>query len=149
MLFGESAGGASISMHLISDLSKGLFHKAFVMSGTAYAPWVISPVNDWAQRMAKKLGWNGNGGEKACFNILKQASHKAIINAQGQLLTMEDKKHYILFPFSPVVEPYETEQCFLNKHPFELFRTAWSKDIPVIIGNCSSEGLLLYKCNDN
>lgn len=145
VLFGESAGAASISMHLISDLSKGLFHKAFVMSGTAFVPWAISPVKDWTQRIAKKIGWNGEGGDKACLNVLQKASQNAIIKAQEEALTPEDRKRLVLFPFSPVVEPYESSQCFLSKDPLELFKSAWSKDIPVIVGNCSDEGLLLYK----
>lgn len=149
VVFGESAGAASISMHLISDFSKGLFHKAFLMSGTAYAPWVISPVKNWTQRIAAKLGWNGEGGDKACLNVLQQASQNAIIKAQEELLTAEDRQRYVLFPFSPVVEPYESSHCFLSKDPLELFKSAWSKDIPVIIGNCSDEGLLLYKCRNS
>lgn len=38
-IFGQSAGGASVSYHLLSKLSKGLFHKAISMSGSALNPW--------------------------------------------------------------------------------------------------------------
>ena len=31
-IFGQSAGGTSISAHLISPLSKGLFHKVIIQS---------------------------------------------------------------------------------------------------------------------
>ncbi|XP_055320705.1 esterase B1-like [Sitodiplosis mosellana] len=144
-IFGESAGSASVSLHLISDMSKGLFHKAILMSGTAYAPWALSPVKDWTQRIAKKLGWNGEGGEKACANVLQRASHDAIIKVQESTLTLEDRKKYILCPFGPVVEPYESAQCFLKKDPKELAQIAWSKDVPMIMGTCSEEGLLFYK----
>lgn len=144
-LFGESAGSASVSMHMISDMSKGLFHKAIMMSGTVYAPWALSPVKDWTQRIAKKLGWNGEGGEKACLNVLQRASHDAIIKVQESTLTLEDRKRYTLFPFGPLVEPYESSQCFLKKDPKELSATAWSKNIPLIVGTCSDEGLLFYK----
>lgn len=144
-IFGESAGSASVSMHLISDMSKGLFHKAIMMSGTAYAPWALSPVKDWTQRIAKKLGWNGEGGDKACLNILQRAPNDAIIKVQESTLELEDRKKYILFPFGPIVEPYESAQCFLKKQPKELAAKAWSKDIPMIVGSCSDEGLLFYK----
>lgn len=142
---GVSAGGASVSLHMISNQSKGLFHKAIMLSGTAYAPWVISPVKDWTQRIAKKLGWNGEGGDKVCLDVLQRASHDALIKAQEEILTPEDIKEHIYFPFSPVVEPYESAQCFINKDPKELFSSAWSKNIPLIIGTCSEEGLLPYK----
>lgn len=146
-IFGVSAGGASISLHMISNQSKGLFHKAIMMSGTAYAPWVISPVKDWTQRIARKLGWSGEGGDKACLSVLQRATHQAIIRAQEEILTPEDVREYTYFPFSPVVEPYESTQCFINKEPKELYRSAWSEDIPLIVGTCSEEGLLPYKCN--
>lgn len=144
-IFGESAGGASVSLHTVSDLSKGLFHKAIMMSGTCYAPWAISPVKDWPYRIAKKLGWNGEGGEKACLSVLQRASNDAIIKVQESTLTLDDRKKYILFPFGPVIEPYTSAQCFLNKDPKELVDNAWSKNIPIMIGSCSDEGLLFYK----
>lgn len=116
-----------------------------MMSGTAYASWAVSPVTDWTQRIAKKLGWNGEGGDKACLNVLQRAPNDAIIKVQESTLTLEDRKKYTLFPFGPTVEPYESAQCFMSKEPKELARTAWSKDIPTIVGNCSDEGLLFYK----
>lgn len=86
-LFGESAGSASVSFHMVSDMSKGLFHKVIMMSGTAYAPWALSPVNDWTYRIAKKLGWNGEGGDKACFDVIRGASYDHIIKVQESILT--------------------------------------------------------------
>ena len=32
-IFGESAGGSSVALHLVSPLSKGLFQRAIVQSG--------------------------------------------------------------------------------------------------------------------
>ncbi len=146
-LCGESAGSASVSMHLISYQSKDLFHKAVLLSGNAYAPWVISPIKDWTQRLAQKLGWNGEGGDGACLEVLQKASVREIIKAQEKIVTPEDLKQHTYLPFSPVIEPYESEHCFLNKDITELFRSAWSKDIPVIVSSCSEEGLLAYKSN--
>ena len=37
-IFGESAGSYSVALQLISPLSKGLFHRAILESGTALAP---------------------------------------------------------------------------------------------------------------
>lgn len=43
----------------------------------------------------------------------------------------------------PVVEPYTTEHTFIDKSPILMARDAWSKDIDVIIGATSNEGLLM------
>lgn len=40
-IFGESAGGASVHYLILSDLAKGLFHKAITQSGSALNPWAI------------------------------------------------------------------------------------------------------------
>ena len=34
-IFGESAGGMSVGMHILSPMSRGLFHRAISHSGTA------------------------------------------------------------------------------------------------------------------
>ncbi|XP_042888719.1 venom carboxylesterase-6-like [Penaeus japonicus] len=38
-IFGESAGGASVDFHVLSPMSKGLFTRAIMQSGTALCPW--------------------------------------------------------------------------------------------------------------
>lgn len=38
-IFGESAGAASVSFHLISPLTKGLFKRAIIQSGSANCWW--------------------------------------------------------------------------------------------------------------
>lgn len=126
-------------------MSEGLFHKAILMSGTAFSPWTISPIKDWSYRIARKLGWNGDGGDKTCLNILQRASHDAIMKVQEATLTLDDRKKNVLFPFGPVIEPYESAQCFLSQDPKKLAPKAWSRNIPMIVGCCSDEGLLFYK----
>ena len=39
-IFGESAGGMSISYHLVSKESRGLFQKAIVQSGTLHGTFL-------------------------------------------------------------------------------------------------------------
>ena len=40
-LFGESAGAVSVSLHLLSALSRDLFQRAILESGSPTAPWAI------------------------------------------------------------------------------------------------------------
>ena len=41
-IFGESAGGISVSSHVVSPMSKGLFHRAIMESGVVMLPGLIS-----------------------------------------------------------------------------------------------------------
>jgi len=40
-LFGESAGAVSVSMHLLSPLSRNFFNRAIMESGSATASWGV------------------------------------------------------------------------------------------------------------
>lgn len=86
-LFGESAGGCSVHFHMISELSKGLFQRAIVMSGCALNNWSTVPKRKFGERLAKALGWNGQGGEKAALEVLMNATPEDIVAKQSALLT--------------------------------------------------------------
>ena len=45
-IFGESAGGTSVSSHVVSPMSKGLFHGAIMESGVALLPDLISETSE-------------------------------------------------------------------------------------------------------
>lgn len=55
-VFGESAGGASGTYHMMSSLSKGLFHGVISQSGTNLDPWAQPAHLGVAESRAKKLG---------------------------------------------------------------------------------------------
>lgn len=40
-LMGYGSGAISITLHMVSPMSRGLFHKAIVMSGSATAQWTL------------------------------------------------------------------------------------------------------------
>ena len=57
-IFGESAGAASVDLHLMSPLSEGLFHQAIVESGVDSSSWAIQPTSfgvGFAKELAQKL----------------------------------------------------------------------------------------------
>ena len=45
-IFGESAGGTSVSSHVVSPMSKGLFHGAIMESGVALLPYLITDTSE-------------------------------------------------------------------------------------------------------
>lgn len=55
-VFGESAGGASGTYHMMSPLSRGLFHGVISQSGTNLDPWAQPAHKGVAEARAEKLG---------------------------------------------------------------------------------------------
>lgn len=57
-IFGESAGGMSVHFHVLSPLSKGLFHGAISESGSALMPLFFrtDDIVSQAQRLAQAVG---------------------------------------------------------------------------------------------
>lgn len=142
-LFGDGAGGASTHYHMISEQSKGLFHKAIVMSGCAFnKTWALAPQKDFAQRLGKKIGWDGTGGDSKLLEVLEAADPHELVqqSAPNTILTEQEFSEFLIFAFCPVIEPYVTEKTFISKDPILMARDAWSKDISIIIGGASLEG---------
>lgn len=142
-LFGDGAGGASTHYHMISEQSKGLFHKAIVMSGCTFnKTWALAPQKDFAQRLGKKIGWDGTGGDSKLLEVLEAADPHELVqqSAPNTILTEQEFSEFLIFAFCPVIEPYVTEKTFISKDPILMARDAWSKDISIIIGGASLEG---------
>lgn len=75
-IFGESAGGASVTYHMLSEKSKGLFHKGIAQSGTYFNPWA-QPAHKGvpaqrARKMAKLLGCPSDGNWPKMLECLRE-----------------------------------------------------------------------------
>ncbi|XP_005175160.3 esterase B1 isoform X1 [Musca domestica] len=143
-LFGESAGGGSTHLMCLTPRTKGLFHKAIAQSGTALCPWVISNPTNWAYRLACQIGYKGNNNDKEVYRYLAKQSPSRLVAKDTSLLTKEEQFNHLLFAFGPVIEPYDSEDCVINKPIKEYLSSAWSNDIPMMIGGNSFEGLFHY-----
>jgi len=64
-IFGESAGGWSVFSHIISPLSKGLFHKAIVQSGGSEASLKNPIAFDGSDQLSEKADCLKEGATKA------------------------------------------------------------------------------------
>ncbi|XP_073973391.1 carboxylic ester hydrolase-like [Rhodnius prolixus] len=54
-LIGESTGGASVHYHMLSPMSRGLFHRCISQSGTALSPWANIPTGIARSRTIKNF----------------------------------------------------------------------------------------------
>ncbi len=143
-LFGHSAGGSSVSWHCVSDMSRGLFQKAIIMSGCVLNKYCFTPKRDWANRLARKLGYDGHNDDKNILEFLNRVDPVKIVEAQEALILPEEKS-LISHAFAPHIEPYSNSETFNTELPIELVRKAWSNDIDILIGLTSDEGLLVLE----
>ncbi|SPP84094.1 esterase B1 [Drosophila guanche] len=144
-LMGESAGAASTHMMMTTEQTRGLFHKAIMQSGSMYSEWASDPRGNWAYRLACSIGYAGSENEKEVFRYLQRASAADLATHCIALITEEEKRNYVLFSFTPVVEPYVTSDCVMPKPHSEMLADAWGNDLPLIIGGNSFEGLFSYQ----
>nr|BAO01448.1 bile salt-activated lipase 2 [Thunnus orientalis] len=67
-IFGESAGGASVSFQTLSPHNKGLFKRAISQSGVAFCPWALNRnPRKVAQEVAEKVGCPTDDRMVACL----------------------------------------------------------------------------------
>ncbi|XP_053687331.1 uncharacterized protein LOC128736857 [Sabethes cyaneus] len=140
-LFGQSAGGSSVQMHMMSDLSKGLFSRAVIMSGSALGFWhqpVDNPL-EFAQQQATAVG----------IQSASTMSSEELVQALRQVDALElggsiDKlKFWHIFPlvvYRPVVEKHVDDGTFISQDPRTLWATGAYHQIPWRIGYVPNEG---------
>ncbi|XP_074497801.1 acetylcholinesterase-like [Sebastes fasciatus] len=102
-LFGESAGSASVGLHLLSPGSQDLFQRAVMQSGAPNAPWAtISQDEAWrrSMKLATLLGCPQSppAALEAC---LQQADAKEITSKQHDVFI---KPSAIALPFVPLAD---------------------------------------------
>lgn len=134
---GQSAGASSAAMHLLSPSSKGLFHKAILLSGSPLSPWAfnVEPLKP-ALEDANKL----SSAETAedVLRIFQEAPLRDLLRAtQGNSI---DTRY---FKYSPCVDTNSSDPFFPGK-PYDLLKQGQFNKVPMILGYADVEGLLFY-----
>ncbi|XP_067638338.1 esterase B1-like [Eurosta solidaginis] len=143
-VFGESAGGALTHYLCLTEQTRGLFHRAILMSGTAYGYWANNGTKQYAFTLAQLAGYKGENNDKEVLEYLKKCKANDLVTLETKVMSAEKSPpHQLSFPFVPCIEQYDTPQCVLSKSPRDLMKTAWSNTIPIIVGSVSQEGLLV------
>lgn len=134
--FGESAGGASVQLHMLSPASKGLFHKTILQSGWVFNHWFWGRKNN-ARNIVKQLQITTDS-EKEALDVLRRLPAMEIFKAQERLVDTPypaHKKH-----FSTVIEtPHDG--AFLSKSPVEIMKEGSYTQVPTIMGYNDKEGM--------
>nr|XP_011765727.1 acetylcholinesterase isoform X1 [Macaca nemestrina] len=137
-LFGESAGAASVGMHLLSPPSRGLFHRAVLQSGAPNGPWATVGMGE-ARRRATQLAHlvgcppGGTGGnDTELVACLRTRPAQVLVNNEWHVLPQES---VFRFSFVPVVDG-----DFLSDTPEALINAGDFHGLQVLVGVVKDEG---------
>jgi para-nitrobenzyl esterase len=126
-IFGESGGGAKVSMLLAMPAARGLFHKAIIQSG----PGITMRSRDQAARDAEKL-LGRLGVSRKNLRSLHELPAERLVEAQSRLHRLNP--YYVL---TPVVDGE-----ILPRSPFEPTAPETARGIPLLIGTNRDETTL-------
>ncbi|XP_046551328.1 acetylcholinesterase-like isoform X2 [Haliotis rubra] len=128
-LFGESAGAASVGLHLLSPISRDFFTRAILQSGTPDASWAFSEASK-AIGSTKRLAELSNCNAKSdadIFQCIQDLPPETVI--ENQALLSGDGQ------FGPVVDGH-----FLPDSPASLIEKGQMKQVDILLGVNKDEG---------
>ena len=142
-LCGESAGGVSVSLHLLSPLSRSKYQRAIMQSGTANMPWGTLTMKE-AKRRSLELAFDyldcerTNDLERVVECLRKTAPQKLIEEQWVSRSVMQ-------FPFLPVIDG-----AFLIESPEVSLQRRSFKKCPILLGSNLNEGsfFIIYELQD-
>ncbi|KLJ00087.1 carboxylesterase/lipase family protein [Luteimonas sp. FCS-9] len=126
-LFGQSGGGAKIATLMAMPAARGLFHRAWTMSGQQ-----VTAAGPRAAAQRARLYLDALGVAPADVERLRTLPMQALLDAQRTRdpSRVEDSSLY----FGPVVDTVT-----LPRHPFWPDAPSQSAGIPMVIGNTRDE----------
>ncbi|CAL8080996.1 unnamed protein product [Orchesella dallaii] len=144
-LFGNSAGGASVNYHMISPMSKGLFHRGISQSGSSLCPWGFTKnPKAQAKRLAGQLNCLPAASKSSLelVNCLKQKTAEEIVSVHKEIANIFHEADAI---FGPSIEQVDEKTkakgtVFLPNSPTKLYKSGQFNHVPWIAGLNSEEG---------
>ena len=130
-IFGQSAGGISVSILAASPLAKGLFQRVICMSGGSFYPASVKKDPENSIQLLK-------GAEMSGVEFTKRMGANSI----KELRTKEPEK-FLGDPMSsiggvfPIIDKY-----VITDDQYKLYKEGKFSDVPVMIGSTSDEGSL-------
>lgn len=131
-IMGNSAGGMSVVLHLVSEQSRELFQKAITMSGGQFAQYTYPKEQIFlAKRQSKVLGCNTDSLDMI-IECLKNASAREIANSVYSMFEFGRDNPIILW--TPVIESDFGQERFLKESPNHLLNNGSFAKVPLMAG---------------
>ncbi|XP_043262699.1 venom carboxylesterase-6-like [Colletes gigas] len=140
-IFGESAGGASVHYHMMSNLTKGMFHRAISQSGNGYCPWAVMRPGA-AKKNAEKVADLLDCPSKDSKQLVACLRNKKAVDIIGTDRAFQEFGYCPMIPFRPVIEPIHPG-AVLTEDPAVASRNGRLLDIPWMTGITSEEGSIV------
>ena len=139
-LFGESAGAASISHHLLAPSSWPYFNNAILMSSSSLSPWAVDTslnLKIHALHFAKIMNC-----PQSWSKLIECLRNKSAQELEAKQWELENKN---IGTFSPVID-----KSFLPDDPLVLLNSGKIKDANILAGTTTDEGefFLVYFYQD-
>nr|QVD39207.1 Acetylcholine esterase [Schistocerca gregaria] len=132
-LFGESAGAVSVSIHLLSPLSRNLFSQAIMQSGSPTAPWAIIDREESilrGLRLAEAVGCPHTKAEMpSVIDCLRRKNATELVNNEWGTLGICE------FPFVPIIDG-----AILDETPQRSLAAKNFKKTNIMMGSNTEEG---------
>jgi para-nitrobenzyl esterase len=125
-IFGESSGGASVCLQVVSPLSRGLFHRAIAESGACRIAQALPQAEEAGVALATRYGCTDPATVLSCLRAKNAQDFIADSGTSGGGLRWRPVTDGLNFPKSPV----------------ELLRDGNIARVPMIIGTNNDEGTL-------
>lgn len=146
-IMGTSAGASSVHFMMCLPQACGLFQRVIMISGAMICPWCQVPnLSSFPSRLAISKGYKGEIEDEHILKFLRSLPPEELV--QHDLVGPKDLIMGHPYAFVPGLEA-KLEGDFkdrgLIQRPFlDMMRDAWSKEIPLLLGGTSFEGLVMY-----
>ncbi|GLG95966.1 Carboxylic ester hydrolase [Gryllus bimaculatus] len=142
-IFGESAGAICVSFHMVSPMTKGLFHKAIAQSGSAlnhYAYTFLSKSRSFA--VGQRLGLKTKD-EKELFSFLQNVDLEKLVKEAENIIARVENTSGLRIVFVPTVEKVVPgQQPYLAQHQEILLKNGQFHHVPYMTGTVTHEGMI-------
>ncbi|XP_076040258.1 acetylcholinesterase-like [Oratosquilla oratoria] len=141
-LFGESAGAGSVSLHLLSPVSRHLFDRAILQSGVVNCPWSVMTAErayEIGLTLVDDCGCNSTRLSEAPEEVMD-----CMRDVDAANISIQQWNSYtgiLQFPSAPTIEG-----VFLPDDPIEMLKRGDFKKTEILIGSNQDEGtyFILY-----